>query len=95
MSIEETYPEQQDQASRGQASPVAVAGLGVDIVEIPRMEAILQRSPAFERKVFTQAERDSCRSKHNPRGRHHRHPHIPEPHPRHRCGKRHRHQGGH
>ena len=66
MSIEETYPEQQDQASQGQAAPVAVAGLGVDIVEIPRMEAILQRSPAFERKVFTQAERDYCRSKHNP-----------------------------
>lgn len=37
-----------------------VSGLGVDIVEIDRMRDVLQRSPAFRMKVFTQGERDYC-----------------------------------
>lgn len=41
-------------------------GLGVDIVEIERMERILAGSQAFEEKVFSQAERDYCNSKANP-----------------------------
>ena len=41
-----------------------VAGLGVDIVEVERMEAILARSPRFVQRVYTQGERDYCESKH-------------------------------
>ncbi|MGN0072387.1 MAG: holo-ACP synthase [Coriobacteriales bacterium] len=63
MNVEET----QGLHEAPQAQPaVPIAGLGVDIVEIPRMEAILQRSPAFERKVFTEGERAYCSKKHNP-----------------------------
>lgn len=40
-------------------------GLGVDIVEVARMEAILSRSPAFAKRVFSQAEQDYCNSKAN------------------------------
>ena len=45
---------------------VPIAGLGVDIVEIARMQEILKRTPSFRERVFTQAERDYCESKHNP-----------------------------
>lgn len=41
-------------------------GLGVDIVEIGRMRDILERTPSFARKVFTQAEQDYCNAKANP-----------------------------
>lgn len=41
-------------------------GLGVDIVEIDRMRRILDRTPSFARKVFTQAEQDYCNTKTNP-----------------------------
>lgn len=41
-------------------------GLGVDIVEIARMRKILDRTPSFARKVFTQAEQDYCNTKANP-----------------------------
>jgi len=40
-------------------------GLGVDIVEIERMARILERSPAFAERVFSQAERTYCQSKAN------------------------------
>ncbi len=36
------------------------AGIGVDIVEISRMERILKRTPAFARRVFTDEERAYC-----------------------------------
>lgn len=63
MSVEE--PQELNEAPQTQPA-VPIAGLGVDIVEIPRMEAILQRSPAFARKVFTEGERAYCDAKHNP-----------------------------
>lgn len=43
-----------------------IAGLGVDIVEIARMEEILKRTPSFRERVFTAPERDYCDAKHNP-----------------------------
>ena len=43
-----------------------VVGLGVDIVEIERMEAILKRSPSFSERVFSRAERAYCDAKSNP-----------------------------
>ncbi len=43
-----------------------VAGLGVDIVEVERMRRILERSPRFKMRVFSEAERDYCESKVNP-----------------------------
>lgn len=42
------------------------AGLGVDIVEIARIEQILQRSPAFARRAFSEAERAYCERHHRP-----------------------------
>lgn len=41
-------------------------GLGVDIVEISRMEAILSRSPRFAHRVFSDAERAYCEDHHRP-----------------------------
>ena len=41
-------------------------GLGVDIVEIERMRRILDRTPSFAHKVFTDAEQDYCKRKGNP-----------------------------
>lgn len=35
-------------------------GLGIDIVEIARMERILQRTPRFRMRVFTEGERAYC-----------------------------------
>lgn len=35
-------------------------GLGIDIVEIARMERILQRTPRFRVRVFTEGERAYC-----------------------------------
>ena len=40
-------------------------GLGIDVVEIARMEALLQRSAAFAPRVFSEAERAYCESKAN------------------------------
>ncbi len=48
------------------ARPDGLAGLGVDIVEIARMDKILKRTPRFKQRVFTQMERDYCESKPNP-----------------------------
>lgn len=45
---------------------VPIAGLGVDIVEISRMEEILERTPGFVERVFTEGERAYCGKKHNP-----------------------------
>ncbi len=40
-------------------------GLGVDIVEIDRMRAILQRTPRFRQRVFTADEQAYCESSAN------------------------------
>ncbi|MDR2108381.1 MAG: holo-ACP synthase [Coriobacteriales bacterium] len=42
------------------------AGLGVDIIEIARMERILQRTPRFAQRVFSEEERRYANSKANP-----------------------------
>ena len=39
---------------------MAEAGIGVDIVEISRMKSILENTPAFVRRVFTDEERSYC-----------------------------------
>ena len=44
----------------------ALVGLGVDIIEIERMEKILKRTPRFRQRVFTEMEREYCDSKPNP-----------------------------
>ncbi len=35
-------------------------GLGIDIVEVPRIERIISRSPAFVQRVYTEDERAYC-----------------------------------
>ncbi len=54
----------------GEAAEAAFAdgsvGLGVDIVEIERMKRILERTPSFSRRVFSQAEQEYCDSMANP-----------------------------
>lgn len=44
----------------------STVGLGVDLVEVARMEAILARTPSFASKVFSQEERAYCESKARP-----------------------------
>lgn len=44
-------------------------GLGVDLVEIQRMRDILQRTPSFPFKVFSESEREYC-DKHADRATH-------------------------
>ena len=41
-------------------------GLGVDIVEIERMEGILTRNPRFAEQIFSPAEREYCEGTANP-----------------------------
>lgn len=41
-------------------------GLGVDIVEIERMSRIIERTPSFINKVFSEEERSYCQSKASP-----------------------------
>lgn len=41
---------------------MATAGIGVDIVSIERMQGILDKTPAFARRVFTDEERLYCES---------------------------------
>lgn len=41
-------------------------GLGVDIVEIARMKRILERSPRFKMRVYTEGERIYCEKNANP-----------------------------
>lgn len=45
---------------------VTNVGLGVDMVEVARMEAILQRTPTFSQKVFSADERAYCDAKPRP-----------------------------
>ena len=42
-----------------------IDGLGTDIIEIARIEAAMNRSPAFSKRLFTEAEASYC----NARGR--------------------------
>lgn len=42
------------------------AGIGVDIIEISRMETVLTRTPTFATKYFTNAECDFCMSRGKP-----------------------------
>ena len=39
---------------------MATAGIGVDMLEIDRMERVLARRPNFVRRVFTEEERAYC-----------------------------------
>lgn len=39
---------------------MALAGVGVDMVEISRMERILKRTPRFRERVFSEEERAFC-----------------------------------
>ena len=39
---------------------MAMAGIGVDMLEIERMERVLARRPNFARRVFTEEERAYC-----------------------------------
>ena len=41
-------------------------GLGVDIVEIQRMQRLLDRTPSFAQRVYSPAEYEYCQSKANP-----------------------------
>ena len=41
-------------------------GLGIDIVKIERMQAVLNRTPRFKERVFTQDERALCEKSANP-----------------------------
>lgn len=45
---------------------MARAGIGVDIVDISRMEAVLSKTPSFARRVFTEEERVYCESSNRP-----------------------------
>ncbi|MBP5313761.1 MAG: holo-ACP synthase [Eggerthellaceae bacterium] len=47
-------------------APTDTVGLGVDIVEIDRMKAIIERTPSFVEKVFSEEERAYCSSRQNP-----------------------------
>ncbi len=39
---------------------MALAGIGVDMLEIARMERTMRRRPSFLRRVFTEEERAYC-----------------------------------
>lgn len=58
----DTVPEDASQVTY--ASPST--GLGVDIVEIERMEKILERTPSFATRVFSAEERAYCEAHHRP-----------------------------
>ena len=52
--------------SAARAFEEGTVGLGVDIVEIERMRRILEKTPSFSRKVFSQAEQEYCNGMSNP-----------------------------
>ena len=39
---------------------MALAGIGVDMLEISRMQRAIERRPSFVRRVFTEEERAYC-----------------------------------
>ena len=66
VDLDGTDPAQGDTSEPGGTGDPALAGLGVDIVEIARFEQILERTPHFRMRVYTEAERAYCDSKVNP-----------------------------
>ena len=60
MEREQPQPAEQPQADAPRT------GLGVDIVEVARMEQIIVRSPAFTRRVFSEQERAYAEAHHRP-----------------------------
>ena len=49
-----------------QESGVGIRGLGVDIVEIDRMRAALERRPSMRERLFSEAEREYCDKRKKP-----------------------------
>lgn len=43
-----------------------IKGIGIDIVEIDRVERVIQRHPQFIARVFTQPEQEYCQNKARP-----------------------------
>ena len=64
-AVQDAAVEALDESAR-QAFLEGSVGLGVDIVEVERMKRILERTPSFKWKVFSQAEQDYCDSSANP-----------------------------
>lgn len=65
-SVEEALEEASAEAVEDASALGPNTGLGVDIVQIARMEAILQRSPGFTARVFSEEERAYCEAHHRP-----------------------------
>jgi holo-[acyl-carrier protein] synthase len=42
-----------------------VVGVGVDLCEVERMRRVLERTPGFAARVFTEAEREVCARRRN------------------------------
>lgn len=61
MSLDEALSHTAHEALRmADKSDTPQVGLGVDVVDISRMERIIKRSPAFTARVFSEAERSYC-----------------------------------
>lgn len=61
ISLDEALSHTAHEALRMAAkSDTPQVGLGVDVVDISRMERIIKRSPAFIARVFSEAERSYC-----------------------------------
>ena len=43
-----------------------IAGVGVDLCEVDRMRKVLERTPSFGNRVFTDAEREYCERRRHP-----------------------------
>src|SRR5919109_5298597 len=46
-----------------------VVGVGVDLCEVDRMRKVLERTPSFGTRVFTDAEREYCQRRRHPEER--------------------------
>lgn len=47
-----------------------ISGLGIDVVDVERVARALERRPgSFERRIFTDSERERCNRRRSPRGR--------------------------
>lgn len=66
MEREQPHPTEQSQAVKQSQAEAPRTGLGVDIVEVARMEQIIVRSPAFTRRVFSEQERAYAEAHHRP-----------------------------
>lgn len=51
---------QAGQSAEDSRNPYEGVGLGVDLVSIERVAAVITRSPAFVKRVYTEAEREYC-----------------------------------